>query len=194
MKPSLRPELLDLPEAVSGDKVLLRPYRTGDGAAFFATVNEHRHDLATWVAWVDQYKTLDDAEAYVRRMESKWIARTALILGIWSKDGATHFGGTGFHGFDWDVPSLELGYFLRKDARGHGYGAEAVSLAIAFGFQHLAAKRIWASCDAKNDASIRLLERCGMQREATMINECRDHHGSLRDTLIYAVTRGSEAE
>ena len=84
------PELLDLPSHMSGDKVLLRPYRTGDGAAFFASVEEDREDLATWVGWVDQYKTIDDAEAYVRRMESKWIARTALILGIFSKEGSQH--------------------------------------------------------------------------------------------------------
>ena len=186
--PQLRPELLNLPDSLVGQRVLLRPYRATDGAAFFSSVDRERDDLATWVGWVDQYKTVEDAEAYVRRMESKWIARTALILGIWSHDGTEHYGGTGFHGFDWDVPSFELGYFLKKDARGHGYGAEAVSLVIDFAFEHLAAKRIWASCDAKNVASIRLLERCGLQREATMQNECRDHHGSLRDTLIYAIT------
>ena len=185
----MRPELLDLPDRLTGNRVLLRPYRASDGGAFFATVDSHRHDLATWVGWVDQYKTPEDAEAYVRRMHSKWVARTALILGIWSMDGTAHYGGTGFHGFDWGVPSLELGYFLRKDARGRGYGAEAVSMAIAFGFDHLKAKRIWASCDAKNERSIRLLERCGLKHEATMINECRDHHGFLRDTLLYAAVR-----
>ena len=73
------PELLDLPSQMSGDKVLLRPYRTGDGPAFFESVEEDRNDLATWVGWVDQYKSVDDAEAYVRRMQSKWIARSAMI-------------------------------------------------------------------------------------------------------------------
>lgn len=183
-----RPELIDLPGELIGERVLLRPYRTGDGPAFFDSVDSNRDDLATWVAWVDQYKTVKDAEAYARRMQSKWIARTALILGIFSKDGSKHYGGTGFHGFDWDIPSFELGYFLRKDARGHGYGTEAVNLVLDFAFEHLDAKRVWASCDAKNEASIRLLERCGMLREATMHNECRDHHGNLRDTLIYATT------
>ena len=181
-------ELIDLPETLVGERVLLRPYRTGDGKAFFAAVDRHREDLAQWVGWVDQYKTLAAAEAYARRMQSKWIARSALILGIWSKDGREYFGGTGFHGFDWKVPSLELGYFLHKDARGHGYGADAVRVAVDFGFRHLAAKRIWASCDAKNERSIRLLEKCGFNREGTLINECVDHHGSLRDTLIYGIT------
>jgi RimJ/RimL family protein N-acetyltransferase len=183
-----RPELLDLPAELAGERVLLRPYRPADGPAFFAAVDRHRDDLATWVTWVDQYRTPEDAEAYVRRMQSKWIARSALILGIWSKDGRDYYGGTGYHGFDWDVPSLELGYFLTKDARGHGYGSEAVRLVVDLGLRTLRARRIWASCDALNARSIRLLERCGFAREATQRNECRDHHGSLRDTLLYAIT------
>ena len=188
MSSTIPPELLDLPDRVSGDRVLLRPYRTGDGPAFFSSVDENRDDLATWVGWVDQYKTVRDAEAYVRRMQSKWIARSALIVGIFSRDGTEHYGGTGYHGFDWDVPSLELGYFLKKSARGQGYGTEAVSLVIDLAFEHLQAKRVWASCDARNVASIRLLERCGLQREAEMKNQCIDHHGTLRNTLIYATT------
>ena len=188
MSRDTHPELLDIPDRIDGNKVSLRPYRTGDGPAFFGSVDEHRDDLATWVGWVDQYKTVANAEAYVRRMQSKWIARTALIVGIFSPDGTEHYGGTGFHGFDWDVPSVELGYFLKKSARGKGYGTEAVKLVVDFAFEHLQAKRIWASCDARNEASIKLLERCGLRREAEMQNQCTDHHGSLRDTLIYAIT------
>jgi ribosomal-protein-serine acetyltransferase len=182
------PELIDLPERFEGERVTLRPYRAGDGAAFFAAVDRHREDLAEWVGWVDQYPTLDDAEAYVRRMHSKWIARSALIVGIWSKDGRDYYGGTGYHGFDWKVPSLELGYFLTKDARGRGFGADAVRTVVDMGFRHLAARRIWATCDALNARSIRLLERTGFVREATMRDECVDHHGSLRDTYLYAMT------
>ena len=182
------PELIDLPDQLAGERVLLRPYRAGDGAAFFKAVDAHREDLAQWVGWVDQYKTPEDAEAYVRRMHSKWIARSALIVGIWSKDGREYYGGTGFHGFDWKVPAFELGYFLHREARGHGYGVEAVRLVVDLAFRWLAASRIWASCDAKNTRSIRLLEKAGFAREATMRNECVDHHGTLRDTLIYGIT------
>ena len=184
-----QPELLDLPEEIRGERVVLRPYRAGDGRAFFAAVDADRKDLATWVAWVDQYKTVDDAEAYVRRMHSKWIARSALILGIWSADGRDYYGGTGYQGFDWKVPSLELGYFLTRNARGNGYATEAIELTVRLGLETLGARRIWASCDALNTKSIRLLERCGFVCEATLKNECVDHHGTLRDTLIYAVTR-----
>ena len=86
------------------------------------------------------------------------------------------------------MPSLELGYFLRSSAYGRGYASDAVRQVVEFGFRTLAARRIWASCDAANDASIRVLERCEFRREATLRNERRNQQGSLRDTLIFAVT------
>ena len=91
------------------------------------------------------------------------------------------------------LPAFELGYFLHKNARGHGYGAEAVKLIVDFAFRWLAAKRVWASCDARNERSIRLLERTGFRREGTLLDECVDQRGSLRDTLIFGITatRGS---
>lgn len=188
---AFHPELLDLPAALAGSKVMLRPYRAGDGAVFFAAVDADREALGKWVGWVDQHRTRDDAEAYVRRMHAKWQERSALIMGIWSKDGREYFGGIGFHGLDWAVPSLELGYFLRSDVQGRGYASDAVRQIVEFGFRTLAARRIWASCDAANDASVRVLERCGFRREATLRNERRNQQGMLRDTLIFAITSPS---
>ena len=45
----LHPELLPLPAALSGARVVLRTYREGDGAAFFAAVDHHRADLQAWL-------------------------------------------------------------------------------------------------------------------------------------------------
>lgn len=183
-----RPELLDLPHQLAGDRVLLRPYRPGDGAEFFAAIDRHRDELKTFLGWIDQHQTPADSEAYARRFHAKWHDRSSLIFGIWSADGAEFFGGTGFHGLDWSVPSFEIGYFLHPGARGRGHGAEAVALVTKFGFESLGARRIWASCDALNARSVRLLERSGYTREALLRNHGRTHHGNLRDTLIYAVT------
>lgn len=186
------PELIDLPERFEGERVMLRPYRAGDGAALFAAIDGHRDELKQWMGWVDTHQTVDDSEAYVRRMQSKWIARSALMVGIWSKDGAEFYGGTGYHGFDWDVPSLELGYFLLQDARGKGYGVDAVRVVVDLAFQYLSARRIWATCDAKNARSSHLLEKVGFEREALMRGNSVNHHGMLRDTYLYAITRGGE--
>jgi RimJ/RimL family protein N-acetyltransferase len=183
----VRPELIDLPEQLRGERVLLRPYRAGDGNAVFAALEANREDLKTWLSWVDNHRSLDDSEAYVRLMAGRWITREALILGIWSPAGE-YCGGTGFHGFDWRVPSFELGYFLVPGKRGHGYASEAVRLLTTWARVNLSARRVWASCDATNERSWKVLERCGFRREAHLVHERVDHHGRLRDTFVYAVT------
>jgi ribosomal-protein-serine acetyltransferase len=183
----LHPRLLDLPERFETEKVVLRAYRAGDGAAFFDAVNEDRSDLSQWLAWVDQHKSLEDSEASVRGNAGKWINREALILGIFSKDETTLYGGTGFHGFDWKVPSLEIGWFLRKSARGQGIAADAVRLCCALAFDHIGANRVWGSVNVLNERSWRLFERVGFTREAHLRGDSRDHHGAMRDTFIYSI-------
>ena len=182
-----RPRLVELPDRFETDAFVLRPYRAGDGAAFFAAVEEDRAELAQWLAWTGQYKSGEDAEAYVRNMAGRWITRESLIMGIFSKDEKTLYGGTGFHGFDWKVPSLEIGWFLRKSARGQGIGSGAVRLCCKLAFEHIGANRVWGTVDVLNDRSWRLFERVGFTREAHMRGNSRDHHGTVRDTFMYAM-------
>jgi RimJ/RimL family protein N-acetyltransferase len=179
--------LIELPEELRGEHVVLRPYRAGDGKALFAAIDANREELKSWLAWIDEHRTVDDSEAYVRKMAGRWVAREALIFAIWNRDGE-FCGGTGFHGFDWQVPSFELGYFLQPTARGRGFASEAVNLLTQCARTYLKSRRIWASCDSANVASWKVLERCGFGREAHLVHQRVDHHGRLRDTFIYALT------
>jgi RimJ/RimL family protein N-acetyltransferase len=57
---------------------------------------------------------------------------------------------------------------------------------IEFGFNGLGLHRIWAECVAENQASARVLEKLGMQREGRL-REKRWMKGRWWDTLIYAI-------
>ncbi len=65
----------------------------------------------------------------------------------------------------------ELGYLLGSPYWGQGFGGEAVNLITDFGFDHLGLKRIYAVAAARNEASRRLLEAQGFDKEGTL----RDH-------------------
>ena len=183
-----QPIALDFPSRLETDKVVLRAYQPGDGARFFAALEENRAELDQWMAWPAKFhKTEKEAEAYVRKMAGRWLTREGLIMGIFSKDEKTLYGGTGFHGFDWDVPSLEIGWFLRKSARGQGIGTDALTLCCKLAFEHIGANRVWGTIDVLNERSWGLGERVGFTREAHLRGECRDHHGVIRDTFVYAI-------
>ena len=56
----------------------------------------------------------------------------------------------------------DIGYALYPGFWSQGYGTEAASELIRFGFEDLGLNRIWATCDVTNAASIRVLEKSGM--------------------------------
>jgi len=185
---SIDPILLELPDELLGEQVLVRPYRAGDGPAVFEAVNESREHLRRWMPWVDTHVTAADSEAFVRRSQASWINRTELIVGIWDRDGRRLFGSSGLHCRDWEIPCFEVGYWLRRSAEGHGYVSETVRLLTRFAFEILGANRVFLQCDARNTRSAAVPQRLGFVLEATLRHDARDHFGSLRDTLIFALT------
>ena len=87
----------------------------------------------------------------------------------------------------------DVGYALHPDLWGHGYATEALRRVLAFGFEGLGLERIWAIADSRNEASWRVMERAGMEREGVMRHH-RLHRGEWRDSVLYAAIRDQAAE
>ena len=52
-----------------------------------------------------------------------------------------------------------------KDYQGKGYATEALNAITAFCFDNTELQRLWTDVDVRNEASVRLLEKCGYKRE-----------------------------
>lgn len=80
----------------------------------------------------------------------------------------------GFCGLDLlvhDVPrklvgEVEIGWRLREDAWGQGYATEAATVVLDLAFRIQAMDRVISRADVANAASIRIMEKLGMQRWA----------------------------
>lgn len=57
----------------------------------------------------------------------------------------------------------DLGYRFIPSYWGKGYAFEAAHACLAYGFNHLQLNRITATAHIENTASLRILEKCGMQ-------------------------------
>lgn len=57
----------------------------------------------------------------------------------------------------------DLGYRLLREAWGQGYATEAAAATLRYGFEVLGLERIVAIAQTGNLASLRVLEKCGMQ-------------------------------
>jgi RimJ/RimL family protein N-acetyltransferase len=65
-------------------------------------------------------------------------------------------------GFTWVEENVaEIGNFLEPEYWGNGFATEAASMVIALAFD-LGAHTVAATCDARNTASERVMQRCGM--------------------------------
>lgn len=62
--------------------------------------------------------------------------------------------------------NAEVWYKLSPDIWGKGYATEALERIIQFGFEDLKLHRIEAGCAIDNVASYKVMEKCGMIREA----------------------------
>ena len=188
------PILRDLPAEIVGQRILLRPYRAGDGAALWEAVEESRDHLRPWLPWVDTHRTPNDSEAFARRAQARWLLREDMGLSLWERAGGRFVGGAGLHPADWDVPSFEIGYWLRASAQGRGFMTEAAQALCGLAFDTFGANRVFIRCDSRNQRSANVARRLGFTHEATFRNEARDAVGDLRDTLYFGLTPQQHAQ
>lgn len=64
-----------------------------------------------------------------------------------------------------DGREAELGITLARDAQGQGHATRAMQEALGLVWAHTPAARVLGICDARNDASQRLLARVGFVEE-----------------------------
>jgi ribosomal-protein-serine acetyltransferase len=182
------PILRDLPDELVGERVVVRQYRSGDGAALFEAVEESREHLQPWMPWEANHKSVADSEAIVRRGAANWLSREDLMAGVWERATGRYLGGSGLHRMKWEVPSFEIGYWLRRSATGQGYMTEAVTLLTTMAFETLNANRVFIGCAVENERSAAIPRRLGFVLEATLRNHARDGDGVLHDHYIFAMT------
>ncbi|HEV7642480.1 MAG TPA: GNAT family N-acetyltransferase [Pyrinomonadaceae bacterium] len=65
----------------------------------------------------------------------------------------------------------EIGYVLAKNEWGKGYATEIAMRLVAYGFEELKLKTVYATVDTGNEASKRVLEKCGMSVVRTEYDE-----------------------
>jgi len=114
------------------------------------------------------------------------VPRTEYQLAITLRDGGQLMGTGALWLRNPDHGQGEIGYFLHRVHWGRGYATEAALLLLGFGFGDLALHRIAATCDPRNTASARVLEKVGMTYEGRLRETMRLRDG-WRDSAVYSI-------
>lgn len=187
MEPVAIPSLPDPTEVITGPRVLLRGWQADDAPLLWEAIEESRARIGQWMSWVEGHDSPAVSVDYCRKMAELWAQGGGFALGIWHRESGRLLGASGLHNADWDVPSAEIGYWLREGAVGHGYAEEAVRLQLDFAFDRLGMNRVALTCDPENARSRRIPEAIGFTLEGHLRNHLRMPPGGLRDTLVYSM-------
>ena len=190
------PLLIDVPERLATERLVVRVPRSGDGAAVNAAVRASHAELAPWMPWAVTLPSVDESEAYCRRAHAKFLLREDLAMFVFAggaddREGEL-VGATGLHRIDWPLRSFEIGYWRRTGCEGRGFMTEAVRAMARMAFDALGARRVEIRMDDRNVASWQLAERAGFTLEALLRFDSLTPAGEPRSTRIYARVRGAE--
>ena len=182
------PLLLDIPQQILTNRLLIRAPRPGDGPELNAAIRESAAELR-WMPWATPLPSVEDSEAHSRRAAARFLAREDLPYRAFLKGKDTFVLGTGLHRIDWTVRRFEIGYWVRTPFAGRGYVTEAVGALTAMAFATLGAERVEIRMDDRNLRSRGVPERLGYVLEGILRRDSRGPDGSLRDTRVYSTIR-----
>lgn len=171
---------------ILGERVMLREYREEDFPAIRAWVNDPETTRYLSGAFLAPHTALQ-TEQYMQNILAGKADGYHFIVAR-REDGA-YLGQIDFLFVHPVNRYAELGMVLARAAeRGQGYGREALSLMLGFGFESLNLHRIGLEVFAENERAVRCYEACGFVREGVLRAQ-EFSRGAYRDILRMAVLR-----
>jgi diamine N-acetyltransferase len=112
-------------------------------------------------------------KTYTEEMEMKWVQEKleekAPVFSMIEKNSGKFIGNIEL--MDMTETEGELGIAITAEMQNQGYGTEAVSSMVQYGFHHYGLKRIFLRTRPHNVRAIRVYEKCGFRE----YNRTEDH-------------------
>jgi RimJ/RimL family protein N-acetyltransferase len=135
-----------------------------DAAEVFARYSNDA-EVTRYLGW-PRHQSVADARGFVTFSDAEWDRWPAGPLLIESSDDGRIIGSTGLM---FDSPtSAGVGYVLAKDCWGRGYATETLSAMSALA-DSLGVTRLFALCHPQNTASIHVLQKGGLELNASFV-------------------------
>jgi len=158
----------------------IRDWRPGDEPSLV----RHANNRMVWLGLRDSFPhpyTIADARHWIR-LASGERRQTAFAIAV--DDFVV--GAVGLKpGEDINRMSAEIGYWLGEEFWGRGIMTDSVRALTAYAFTNLGLNRVFAEVFEGNQASMRVLEKAGYEREGRLVaSAIKD--GQLLSQVVYA--------
>lgn len=159
------------------DRLLIDRFRPSDKEAYFRCISHDRKVLETFICPYTETPDDLDFSGYPARdnLFAVRLKKTRELIGILLY-------------FDESETACEIGYGIGSAFWGNGYATEAVKRFLSYCFEEKGFRTVYASFFTGNEASRRVMEKCGMTFDRVSEKELT-YLGKERDLIYYAIGR-----
>jgi RimJ/RimL family protein N-acetyltransferase len=175
------------PYRIVTERLVVRCWNPVDAPLLKDAVDASLDHLRPWMPWAaEEPQPIEQKVELLRQFRGKFDLGTDFVYGIFSGDGSAVVGGTGLH-TRIDPASYEIGYWIRADRAGQGFGTESTAALTRAAFELTDIERIEIRVDPANEPSSAIPRKLGYTEEATLRR--RLHYPELRDVVLYSLFR-----
>jgi ribosomal-protein-alanine N-acetyltransferase len=175
-------DLLKFPEKVETKRLVLQRLRYEDAEEIFYTYAS-KLEVTKYLSW-PTHESVEDTRLFLRYAIECWNKGLDFSYTMRLKQTNQMIGGFGLiH----ELGKIQFGYAISPTHWNRGYSTEACQRMMDEVKRYSEIYRVNTFVDTENVASIRVLEKCGLVREATLIKWFRfvNQNNEPKDCSIY---------
>jgi len=151
----------------------------------FTLTDRSRETLREWLPFVDDVRTVEDTEKFVRNAMHQYANNNGIQAGIYYEGKLA--GVIGYHQVNWQHRWTSIGYWLGSDFVGKGLVTNSMKAFIDYAFSYLKLNRIEVRVAVGNIRSRTIPKVLGFNEEGRLRDAewLYDHHV---DQVVYGLT------
>ena len=181
--------VLTPPYRIETERLVLRCYDPADAQALRDAVDTSREHLAQWMPWArGPQSSFAETMQLLRTFRGDFDLDTNYVYGVFARDESRVLGGAGLHPRG-GTGSLEIGYWIRRDAARQGYATETAAALARVGFEVCGLARVDVQIDVGNEASLGVARKLGFTRDGVIRHRLDplEDGGPRRDSVFFTM-------
>jgi ribosomal-protein-serine acetyltransferase len=162
----------------------LRTLCEDDAEILFRVVDENRAHLREWLPWLDANTTSQDSLAFIQATLRQEADNQGFTCAIEFRGRIV--GVAGYHPIRWNNKSVEIGYWLAREAVGHGIMTKCCRVLISHAFAVYGLNRVQIPAAVGNRRSRAIPERLGFTWEG-VIRDAEWLYDHFVDHAMYSI-------
>jgi ribosomal-protein-serine acetyltransferase len=166
--------------------LMLRMLREDDAEELFRVVDANRLHLRQWLPWLDANTEVGHTRQFIKSTVDQHARNEGFVCAILLSGRIV--GVVGYHPIKWANRSVEIGYWLSRDAVGQGIVTRCCRVLIDHAFSQLGLNRVAIPVAVGNARSRAIPERLGFAREG-VVRDAEWLYDHYVDHVLYAVLK-----